>query len=108
MALCPDVLRSFRGETTDATRLQRLSREIHERPGFDRYPATWVRTRVAARGRDDQLARVSSYVFFVGYPRSGHSLVGSLLDAHPDMAIAHEMDALRFVRGYSRNQLFHL
>lgn len=34
-------------------------------------------------------------VFFLGYPRSGHSLVGSLLDAHPDVVIAHELHALR-------------
>jgi hypothetical protein len=33
-------------------------------------------------------------VTFIGYPRSGHSLVGSLLDAHPDIVIAHELDAL--------------
>jgi len=46
---------------------------------------------------------------FVGYPRSGHSLVGSLLDAHPDAVIAHELDALRYVRaGFSRDQVFAL
>ena len=39
-------------------------------------------------------ARVERYVTFIGYPRSGHSLVGSLLDAHPDIVIAHELDAL--------------
>ncbi|RKQ96838.1 sulfotransferase family protein [Kushneria sinocarnis] len=35
------------------------------------------------------------FVFFVGYSRSGHSLVGSLLDAHPAVVIAHEMHALK-------------
>ncbi len=25
---------------------------------------------------------------FIGYPRSGHSLVGSLLDAHPNIIVA--------------------
>lgn len=33
---------------------------------------------------------VEKFVFFVGYPRSGHSIIGSVLDAHPDMVIAHE------------------
>lgn len=33
---------------------------------------------------------VGKFVFFVGYPRSGHSIIGSVLDAHPDMVIAHE------------------
>ncbi len=52
-------------------------------------------------------AGVRSYAMFVGYPRSGHSLVGAFLNAHPRMVIAHELDALKFVsRGYTRAQLF--
>jgi hypothetical protein len=42
-------------------------------------------------------ADVDRYVTFVGYPRSGHSLVGSLLDAHKNMIIAHELDAMRML-----------
>ena len=34
--------------------------------------------------------RVEKYVFFAGYPRSGHSMIGSIMDAHPNMVIAHE------------------
>jgi hypothetical protein len=46
---------------------------------------------------------------FIGCPGSGHSLIGSLLDAHPQMAIAHEVDVLRFVRArFSRRQLLQL
>jgi hypothetical protein len=49
------------------------------------------------------------FCLFVGYPRSGHSLIGSLIDAHPDAIIAHELDSLRYVNfGFSRNQLFWL
>lgn len=33
---------------------------------------------------------VKKFVFFIGYPRSGHSIVGSILDAHPHMVISHE------------------
>ena len=33
---------------------------------------------------------VKKFVFFVGYPRSGHSIVGSILDAHPHIVISHE------------------
>lgn len=52
---------------------------------------------------------VRTYCMFVGYPRTGHSLIGSLLDAHPNIVIAHEMDALKFFkRGFSRRQIFHL
>src|SRR5688572_9593174 len=55
------------------------------------------------------LADVRGYCMFVGYPRSGHSLVGSLLNAHPNVVIAHELDALKYVeRGVSRGGLFSL
>ncbi len=57
----------------------------------------------------DALSGLESYCMFIGYPRSGHSLLGSLLDAHPDIVIAHELDALRFVEaGFSQEQLFYL
>ena len=52
---------------------------------------------------------IEKYCMFIGYPRSGHSLVGSLLDAHPYMLIAHELDALRYFQvGFSKKQLYHL
>lgn len=38
---------------------------------------------------------VETFCLFIGYPRSGHSLVGALLDAHPDMVIAHELNVLK-------------
>lgn len=46
---------------------------------------------------------------FIGYPRSGHSLVGALLDAHPDAVVAHELDAIRYLRArFRRTQIFAL
>ena len=54
-------------------------------------------------------AHVERVALFVGYPRSGHSLVGSLLDAHPNVMIAHELDALKYVRFGARGAaLLHL
>ncbi|HEV8723373.1 MAG TPA: sulfotransferase [Candidatus Binatia bacterium] len=53
--------------------------------------------------------RVQSFCLFIGYPRSGHTLIGSLLDAHPNAVIADEMDALKYIQaGFSRDQLFYL
>jgi len=47
------------------------------------------------------LARPKTLLFFVGYSRSGHSLVASLLDAHPNMLVAHELHALKHLaRGH--------
>jgi hypothetical protein len=46
---------------------------------------------------------------FVGQPRTGHSIVGALLDAHPNALIAHELDALKYVTAdYDRRRLFAL
>lgn len=60
--------------------------------------------RSAALVRD-----LETYCMFVGYPRTGHSLIGSLLDAHPNIVIAHELDALKLLqRGFNRMQVFHL
>ena len=38
---------------------------------------------------------VEKFVFFAGYPRSGHSMIGSVMDAHPNMVIAHECHLLK-------------
>lgn len=52
---------------------------------------------------------IQNFCLFIGYPRSGHSLVGSLLDAHPNIVIANELDVLRFFsRGMKKNQIFYL
>lgn len=49
------------------------------------------------------------FCFFIGYARSGHTLVGTMLNAHPEVVIAHELDAVRFVRHrFTRPQLFSL
>jgi len=52
---------------------------------------------------------INSYCMFIGYPRSSHSLMGSLIDAHPNAIIAHEQDVLKYVKyGFSKEQIFHL
>ena len=37
---------------------------------------------------------VETFVLFIGYPRSSHSLVGAILDAHPEIIIPHEYNLL--------------
>lgn len=52
---------------------------------------------------------VEAYCMFIGYPRSGHSLVGGLLDAHPEAVVAHELGALKFIRArFDRRRLLYL
>ena len=38
---------------------------------------------------------VKAFVFFVGYPRSGNSITGSMLDAHPHIVVSHELHFFR-------------
>jgi len=53
--------------------------------------------------------QVHTYCLFIGYPRSGHSVVGSVIDAHPNALMAHRLDSLQYVaRGYSALEVFYL
>ena len=36
------------------------------------------------------IENVKTFLFFIGYARSGHSIIASLLDAHPNIVMAHE------------------
>ncbi|XP_078372213.1 uncharacterized protein LOC144655905 isoform X1 [Oculina patagonica] len=38
---------------------------------------------------------VETFVMFIGYPRSSHSLVAAILDAHPEVNIPHEYNLLK-------------
>lgn len=52
---------------------------------------------------------VENYCIFIGYQRSGSSLVGSLLDAHPNAVIAHELNAIKYFKAnFSKDQIYYL
>ncbi len=52
---------------------------------------------------------LNTVLLFIGYPRSGHSLVGSLLSAHPEVVVAHELHALWYrERGFTLRQIVGL
>ncbi len=52
-------------------------------------------------------SEVQTFILFVGYPRSGHSLLGALLDAHPHAIVSHELDAIdKLKEGYPQEQLY--
>ena len=48
---------------------------------------------------------VETFVMFIGYPRSRHSLVAALLDAHPEIIIPHEYHVLENWRKYQSSIL---
>lgn len=63
---------------------------------------SWARLRHA---RD--IEAIQRFCLFVGYPRSGHSIVGALINAHRRAVIAHELNAPEMVlAGCSREDLF--
>ncbi len=47
------------------------------------------------------------FCMFIGYPFSGHSLVGSIIDAHPNTAISHELHVGKLLKkGLTKEQIF--
>ncbi|WP_299652297.1 sulfotransferase [uncultured Jannaschia sp.] len=67
----------------------------HVRQSVSRFRAisVWSAFRYRAALKD-----LRTFVQFAGWPRSGHSLVGALIDAHPHAAIAHELDTMGLFR----------
>ncbi|MDP9420556.1 MAG: sulfotransferase [Actinomycetota bacterium] len=78
------------------------------RAGLD-LPRTYISSLADAGTSRHLFDDLQAYCMFVGYARSGHSLLGSLLDAHPNAVIAHELDALRYFRlGFTKKQVYSL
>ena len=52
---------------------------------------------------------IETYCMFIGYPASGHSLIGALLDANTNIIIANELGELKYILAkYSQNKIFYL
>ena len=63
----------------------------------------WARTQAGLFGE------VRDYVMFLGHARSGGTLAGALLDAHPNAIIGDEVDVIQYVNaGFERDQIFHI
>jgi hypothetical protein len=57
----------------------------------------------------DLFRDVRTFCMFIGHTKSGSSLLGALLDAHPDIILADEADALRYVADdFGKEQIFHI
>jgi hypothetical protein len=85
------------------------ARRARALPVLRRYPTAYVVSGVDGFRKRRDFDRVRAFVIFVGQPRTGHSLVGALLDAHQKALIAHELDVLKYVAaGYDRRRLYSL
>jgi len=86
---------SGRAVTLQAARIRRFERDRECPAAYHRLDRLLARHGAGDSELDVASARPERFVCFVGYSRSGHSLVGSLIDAHPDAEIAHELHALK-------------
>jgi len=57
------------------------------------WPVQLSLARVASLGINNKLvssfSEIETYCTFIGYSRSGHSIIAALLDAHPNIVMAH-------------------
>jgi hypothetical protein len=92
------------------TVLRRFLRNLRGRPHLRPSRKRWLaRARQEAPGTEAGFDSVERYCLFIGTARSGHTLVGALLDAHPEMVISNEVHALLYVdAGLKRDELFWL
>lgn len=62
-----------------------------------------------ARTNSAIFSDVTSFCFLIGHTKSGGTMIGALLDAHPNIILADEIDILDHIKaGYSREQIFHI
>lgn len=59
----------------------------------------------AVRRGSARFESVERFAFFIGYPRSGHTLIGALLNAHRHALIAQELNVLGEIRRGTRREL---
>jgi hypothetical protein len=84
-----------------------LRRRLRETPLLDGW--RFVSSLAGAVRWRSALRDARTYCLFIGHGRSGHSIVGSLLDAHPEAIVSDELDALRYIElGFLRDQVLAL
>lgn len=67
------------------------------------YLQSWLYSQTLKKDFND----IKNFCLFIGYSRSGHSILGSIIDAHKNAVIGHEVDCLYlFQKGYSKNQIY--
>ncbi len=82
---------------------------IKHKPTRLRLIKRYVESYLPSLRKEKLFADVGTYCMFIGHGRSGSTLIGSLLDAHPNAIIAHELNALKHIQvGFSRRQLYYL
>lgn len=99
--------------------LKRWLRETHSVPLFQKEKSrkhidvpVWklaIKGRLTTLTKPFAFSHVNCFVQFLSFPRSGHSLIGSLLDAHPNAIISHELDTMGLIqKGVPKRSVYGL
>ncbi len=68
-----------------------------------------IATEIAIQAQPDRFCDVETFCLIIGHNKSGTSMIGGLLDAHPEVILSDEVGALRYLlAGFEREQVFHL
>ena len=90
--------------------LEDTSSIIHEhsyiKTSFQETPATSVLDfqKKTNLEQTPDFSNLELFLLFIGYPRSGSTLVGSILDAHPQIAIANEYSVAKKFKNFTNEQ----
>jgi hypothetical protein len=69
----------------------------------------YVSTYPSSQINNARFEGVKTFCVFIGPTKSGSTMIGSLLDAHPNIVLADELDALRYVAaGFNKHQLYQI
>lgn len=73
-----------------------------------RFLARYIRALIFGFFTGRKYKGLENFCLFIGYPRSGHSLIASLLDAHPNTLIGMEWCVMSHLKqNYRRKQIFY-
>ena len=86
-----DVLSSSHKPATSISEVEGQSL-LHNSPIPSSLYRTTSVTPATARRIVSKYSMIKFFLMFIGYPRSGSTILGSLLDAHPHIIIANEYD----------------
>jgi hypothetical protein len=72
--------------------------------------ADYLRSYSPSMNFKEAFEDVQTYFTFIGIGRSGTTMVGALLDAHPNVIVANQQNALRYFQAgfFRRKQIFYL
>lgn len=105
MALIGKMYQAFI-KTSSAPEKRGLEADLRTRLSVARM---YARSHEWAQKQAGLFSEVRDYVMFLGHARSGGTLAGALLDAHPNAIIGDEVDVFQYVNaGFEREQIFHI